>query len=46
MATWWRVVEGEFTERFEYDERGRQRLAVSFEGTVTWFVYDQYGRLA
>ncbi|MBI5757883.1 MAG: putative Ig domain-containing protein, partial [Planctomycetales bacterium] len=28
-----------FTERFEYDTQGRQKLHVSFEGVVTEFVY-------
>jgi YD repeat-containing protein len=41
---------GAFTERFEYDDFGRQTLHVSFEGVVTQFVYDdgpsRTGRLA
>jgi RHS repeat-associated protein len=34
------VTPGDFTEHFEYDAHGRQILAVSFEGVVTRFVYD------
>jgi RHS repeat-associated protein len=41
---------GDFKERFEYDDRGRQTLHVSFEGVVTQNVYDDRagsnGRLA
>ena len=40
------LPEGDFTEWFEYDDRGRQTLHVSFEGVVTMFVYsEQTGRL-
>ncbi|TWT35026.1 tRNA(Glu)-specific nuclease WapA precursor [Thalassoglobus neptunius] len=34
------LPEGDFTESYEYDERGRRTLHVSFEGVVTQFVYD------
>ncbi|WP_236622194.1 RHS repeat-associated core domain-containing protein [Novipirellula maiorica] len=34
-----------FTEGFTYDERGRQRLHVSFEGVVSENIYDDFGRL-
>jgi RHS repeat-associated protein len=38
--------EGGFTEEFQYDERGRQKLHISFEGVVTEDVYsDTTGRL-
>ena len=40
------LPEGNFKERFEYDNRGRQTLQVSIEGVVTKFVYDSYGRLS
>ncbi|MCA9078376.1 MAG: putative Ig domain-containing protein [Planctomycetaceae bacterium] len=40
------LPEGDFAESFEYDERGRRTLHVSFEGKVTQFVYDPLtGRL-
>ena len=35
-----------WTERMEYDDLGRQKLAVSFEGVVTEYVYDTYGRMS
>ena len=34
-----------WTERMEYDALGRQKLSVSFEGVVTEYVYDSYGRM-
>ena len=34
------LPEGDFTESAEYDEEGRQILAIDFEGQVTRFVYD------
>ena len=37
---------GDFVERFEYDDEGRQEIHVSFEGVVTENVYDDYGRLS
>jgi RHS repeat-associated protein len=41
------LPEGDFSERFAYDDRGRQTLHVSFEGIVMQSVYDsQTGRLA
>ncbi|MBI1249378.1 tandem-95 repeat protein [bacterium] len=40
------LPEGDFTERFEYDQNGRETLHVSFEGTVTRSTYDEAtGRL-
>jgi YD repeat-containing protein len=41
------IDNGDFTERMEYDQKGRQTLHVSFEGVVTQFVYTETnGRLA
>ena len=41
------LPEGNFTERFEYDARGRQTLHVSFEGAVTQDIYSPTtGRLS
>lgn len=41
------LPEGDFTEHMQYDALGRPKLAVSFEGVVTEFVYDEEtGRLS
>lgn len=39
------LMGSDFTERFEYDVFGRTILHVSFEGIVTKYIYDDYGRL-
>ena len=36
----------DFTEYFEYDNIGRTIKAISFEGVITTYSYDDYGRLA
>ena len=36
----------DFTEQFEYDDFGRTIKALSFEGIVTTYSYDEYGRLS
>ncbi len=38
-------VAEDFTEYFEYDNQGRAIKAISFEGIVTTYSYDDYGRL-
>jgi RHS repeat-associated protein len=41
------LPEGNFTEQFQYDDRGRQTLQVSFAGAVTHLTYDtQTGQLS
>ncbi|MCG8652848.1 MAG: hypothetical protein MI861_23615 [Pirellulales bacterium] len=40
------ALASDFTERFEYDDRGRQILHISFEGVVTENVYDEFGRMS
>ncbi|MCR9202079.1 MAG: putative Ig domain-containing protein [Planctomycetaceae bacterium] len=40
------VASDHFEERFEYDERGRQKLHFSFEGVVTEYIYDDDPTLA
>ena len=39
------LPEGDFTEKSYYDDNGRLFMQISFEGVITTFSYDNYGRV-